>query len=72
MNMFTNRNRLMDLENKFMIIRGERYGLGEAEGWIGGSELAYAHYCTWNLLYSTGNPTQYSVINSMGKESEKE
>ena len=25
-----------------------------------------------DLLYSTGNSTQYSVINYMGKESEKE
>ena len=30
------------------------------------------HLANWDLLYSTGNSTQYSVIIYMGKESEKE
>lgn len=49
----------------------------EEEGWTGGLILAYAHGGTWNdwptgTCCITGNPTQYSAIIYMGKESEKE
>ena len=50
-------------------------GTGQGWTWIGGLGLAYAHYCIWNgygdLLYSTGNSTQYSVITHIRKESDK-
>ena len=43
----------------------------EGESW--GEGLAHAHYCIWTvnreLLYSTGNSTQYFMITYMGKES---
>ena len=48
------------------------------EGWTGRSWLAYAHLynvkqiINKDLLYSTGNSTQYSVMTYVGKESEKE
>ena len=50
---------------------------GESGGWSGGLGLAYTHYYIWNgwsmdLLYSTGNSTQYSLITHVGQESEKE
>ena len=34
--------------------------------------MVYEMVGQWDLLYSTGNATQYSVIIYMGKESEKE
>ena len=49
------------------------------EGKRGGEGLTYTHYYLYikqiinkDLLYSTGNSTQCSVITYMGKESEKE
>ena len=65
---------LTDVENKFMVIKGEQWG----EGYLKSLELAYKYYCiekeitNKDLLCITGNPTQYSVITFMGKESEKE
>ena len=34
-----NRNRVIDLENKFMVTKGDRL----EEGWTGGVEMAHAH-----------------------------
>ena len=59
---------------------------GESQGWVVGGgggmnweieidiyTLLYIKYMTnKNLLYSTGNSTQYSVMTYMGKESKKE
>ena len=71
------RNRLIDFENKLMVTKGDR------EWWWGGVGMDWGleiGTCTllcveWlaigDLLYSTGNSTQYSVIAYMEKESEK-
>ena len=51
---------------------------GGGEGWTSGFGMAYAHWGKWNdwptgnLLYSTENSTQYSGINYVGKEYERE
>ena len=54
--------------------------LGGKEGgginWEIGIDIYILLYIKWiinkDLLYSTGNSTQYSVMNYMGKESKKE
>ena len=67
-------NGLIGFENKLIVTKGDRFG----EGRTGGMGLAGAHSSIWNdwptgdLLYSTENFTQYSVIIYMGKESERE
>ena len=60
-----NRNRLTDLESKLMVTRGEgcRGGIDWEFG-IDMYKLLYLKYITnKDLLYSTGNSAQYSVIN---------
>ena len=57
-----------------MVIKGER-GKGQINWEIGTdiNTLLYIKQITnKNLLYSTGNSTQYSVITYMGKESKEE
>ena len=68
-----NRNRLTDFE-KFMITKGDRSGGGMDWGVaIGIFTLWYMEELTkGDLLYSTGNTTQYPGIIYMGGESEKE
>ena len=74
MNLFTNRNRLTDIENKLMVTKGEmwRGGINQELG----IKIYTLLYIKWiikkDLLYSTGNSTQYSVITYIRKESEKE
>ena len=63
---------LTDLENNLMVIKGETWW----EGMVGSSGMGHIHTSTWSivnrdLLCSPENPTQYSVITYMGKESEK-
>ena len=57
-----------------MVTKGER-GRGGMD-WGVGIGICTLSYTEWmvsgNLQYSTGNSIQYSVINCMGKESEKE
>ena len=69
-----NRNRLVDFENKRMLIKGKMW-------WGGRDKLEfgrlYIHTTIYkiinkNSLYSTGNSTQYSITTCMGNESEKE
>ena len=62
-------------KNKFMVTKGER--LGEGINWefrINIYTLLYIKKKNDNkdLLYSTGNYTQYFVVTNKGKESEKE
>ena len=62
------RNRLIDIGNKLMVTKGER-----GDKWEAWNEQIYsAIYKIRNkdLLYSTGNYSQYLVIISNGKESE--
>ena len=66
-----NRNRVTDVENKPMVTKGEREGnkLGD---WDDISTLLYIKQITnKNLLYSTGNSTQYSVMTYIRMESKK-
>ena len=66
-------NRLVDLENKLMVTKGE---MGEACKLGGWDEhihnVLYIKQIIKDLRYSAGNATQYSVITYMEKESEKE
>ena len=59
--------------------RGESGGVGGGSGgmhWEIGIDMYTLMCIKWmtnkNLLYSTGNSTQYSVMAYMGKESKKE
>ena len=60
-----NRNRCTDLENKLMVTKEAR------KGSIRRLELTYAHtiykIINEDLLYSTGNSTEYYLISYMGK-----
>ena len=57
-----------------MVTKGERKGVGI--NWEVGTDIYTLLYIKWitnkDLLYSTGNSTQYSVMTYMGKESKKE
>ena len=58
-----------DLENKLMVTKGERWGEAGINIY---TQLYIKQIINKDLLYSTGNSTQYSVITYTGKESEKE
>ena len=61
MDLFTNRNKHTDLENRLKITKGERVG----EGRVGSLRLADTNYYIKQinkvLLYSTGNYVQYLI-----------
>ena len=70
-----NRNRLTDFDT-FMVTKRDRSG---RVGWSGlgfGIGICSLRYMQWlaprDLLYSTENSAQYSVIICLGKESERE
>ena len=67
------RNRDTDVENKSMDTEGER---GGGMNWEIGIDryklLCIKEITNENLLYSTGNSTQYSVMSCIGIESKKE
>ena len=73
MNLFTNRNRLTDIENKLMVTKGEmwRGGINQELGINIYTLLSIKQINNKDILYSTGNYIQYFVITYMGKESEK-
>ena len=72
-----NRNRLMDIENRLVVAKGE--GVGEEWcGRLGLADVSYYIYIEWinnkALLYSTENILnyiQYPMINQNGKEYKK-
>ena len=70
MNLFTNRNRLTDLENELMVARGERWREGIVrEFGINIYTLLYSKQITNQiLLYSTENSAHCSVAAWMGGE----
>ena len=73
MNLFTNRSRVTDIKNEVLVAKGENAGRDMSGVWAETHTLLYIRQKTYgDLLYSTGNPTQYSVITCMGKESKKE
>ena len=70
MNLFTNRNTVTDIENKPMVTSWEKGGEINKEIGIDIYTLLYIkQIANRNLLYSTENSTQYSVIPYMGNES---
>lgn len=69
-----NRNRVTDVENKFMVTKGERVRGGI--NWKIGTDIytnikQITKKDLFNIQYS-GNSTQYSLMTYMGKESKKE
>ena len=70
-----NRNRFTDFENKFKVTKAQEM-LGGGMDWDFGIGICTLLYMEWlineDLLHSTGNSPQYSVITFMGKVSEKE
>ena len=74
MNLFTKqRDRVTDVENKLMVTEGERPGGINWETGIDIYTLLYIkQIINKDLLNSTGNSTQYSIMTYMGKESKKE
>ena len=74
MNLFTKQKQSHRLREQIYGYQGE--GLRGGIDWEFGIDmytLLYLKYITnRDLLYSTGNSTQYSIITYMGKESEKE
>ena len=58
-----NRNRHMDIENKFMVNKGEREGRINYEFGVDIYTLLYIKWVTnKDLLYSSGDYTQYFLI----------
>ena len=72
MNLLTDRNRLTDLENEFIVARG--LGEGKRQGtWDGHLHtVEFKMEPNKDLLYSTGNSAQCHVTTKMGKKFEKE
>ena len=62
----------IDRGNYFMVIKGEGMGGINEESEINIYTLLYIKQINKDLLYSTENSIQYSVITYMGKESKKE
>ena len=64
MNLFTNRNRLTDLEKELMVAKGEDGGgVMDWEFGISRCKLLYIQWINNKVvLYSTGNYIQYPVI----------
>jgi len=58
---------LTDTENKLMVIKGEMWWRRKSEAW--GEHIHTTVYKTDNLLHSTWNSTQYSVITYLTKQS---
>ena len=65
-----NRNRLVDIENRLVVAKGERGGRGM--DWEFGISryklLCIKQINNKDLLYNTGNYIQYPMINHNGKE----
>ena len=74
MNYLQNRNRLTDIKNKLTVTKGEmwRGGINQELGMNIHTLLYIRQITNKDLLHSTGNSAQYSVITDMGNESEKE
>ena len=48
---FSTENKIMDLENRLVVAKGEREGMG----WMGSLRLIDADYCLWNGLPMTSS-----------------
>ena len=71
MNLSTKQNRVTEVENKLMVTRGEG-GSDKLENWDLHVHTTIYKITNKDLLYSSGNSTQYSVMAYMGKESKRE
>ena len=71
MNIFMNRNRFTDIEDKLAVPKGERVGGINWEFGINGYTLLNIRQIN-NNRYSKGNYIQYLVITYNGKKLEKE
>ena len=60
-----NRNRVTDVENKLMVTKGARGGRDKLGDWDWHIHTTI-YKINKDLLYSTGNSTQYSVMTYMG------
>ena len=72
---YQNRNRLVDFKNKLMVTKGTGEGGGGMDRGFGTGIYTSRDLellANEDLLYSTGNSTQYSMIIYMGKESERQ
>ena len=49
MNLSTEK-KIMELENRFVVAKGEGEGKGEGVGWMRKLGLIGANYCLWNAL----------------------
>ena len=67
MNLFTNRNRLTDIESKLMVTKGDGWGINQEFGISRYKQL----YIKYVLMYSTRDNIQYLVTNYNGKEKNK-
>ena len=73
MNLFTNRNTVTDIESKPMVTSWERGGEINKEIGIDIYTLLYIkQIANKDLLYSTWNSTQYSIMTHIRKEPKKE
>ena len=70
MNLLKNRSRLTYFKNKLLVTKEDRFGGRDGLGLeIGQCTLwCKERLASRDALYSTGNSTQYLVINYMGKE----
>ena len=69
---FQNINRVTDTKNTLMVIKGEEVGWDKLGEWTDIYTLLYIQQITnKDLLFSTGNSTQYSVMTYTKKESKK-
>ena len=65
---FQNINRVTDTKNTLMVIKGEEVGWDKLGEWTDIYTLLYIQQITnKDLLFSTGNSTQYSVMAYVGK-----
>ena len=68
LNLFTNRNRVTGVEKKCMVTKEEMEGGINWKIDIEICTLLYIkHFTNLDLLYNTGNSSQYSVMTYMGK-----
>ena len=74
MNLFIEQRQTHRFLKQTMVTKGDRCGRGRDWGFVVDKCTLRYMECLANrdLLYSTGNSTQYSVIINMGKEYEKE
>ena len=74
MNSFTKQKQTYRYQNKLTVTKGETWGGGinQELGMNTHTLLCIRQITNKDLLYSTGNSIQYSVITYMRKESKKE